>query len=58
MPSLKKINLSNINTKNVVSMDNMFQACNSLIKENVITTDERVLRQFEKDSNYMNYTLF
>ena len=57
-PSLKKINLSNINTKNVVSMDNMFQACNSLIKENVITTDERVLRQFEKDLNYMNYTLF
>ena len=42
---LKKIDLSNITTKNVINMDYMFLACLSLKKENVITNDKRILNQ-------------
>ena len=52
---LKNINLSNVSAKNVVNMDNMFQICLSLRKENVIANDERILKQLEKDLRDSDY---
>ena len=41
--SLININLSNFNTQNVSGMDYMFDGCNSLKKENVITNNIKIL---------------
>ena len=35
--SLKNLDLSNFNTKNVTNMNNMFYGCKSLKKDNIIT---------------------
>ena len=43
--SLTNINLSNFNTQNVTDMSGMFDGCNSLRKENVITNDEKILNE-------------
>ena len=55
---LKNINLSNVSANNVISMDNMFQLCLSLKKENVITNDTRILKQLEKDLSLVEFLKF
>ena len=42
--SLTCIDLSNFNTNNVIDMDNMFKGCVSLKKQNIITNDQRLLK--------------
>ena len=44
--SLKNLNLTNFNTQNVTKMNNMFKGCTSLLKNNVITNDSRILKEF------------
>ena len=44
--SLKNIDLSNFNTKNVTNMNNMFYGCKSLKKENLIAEDDKILEHF------------
>ena len=45
--SLANLNLSNFNTKNVTDMKGFFWECNSLTKENLITKDNNILKEFE-----------
>ena len=44
--SLTNLNLSNFNTQNVTNMSWMFDNCNSLKKENIITKDDIILIEF------------
>ena len=44
--SLKEINLSNFNTNNVTNMSGMFDGCEKLTKNNIITKDKRILELF------------
>ena len=44
--SLTNIDLSNFNTNNVTDMYGMFSGCSKLKKENVITKDKKILKQF------------
>ena len=43
--SLKNIDVSKFNTKNVTNMSGMFSGCSSLRKENIITKDSRIKYQ-------------
>ena len=43
--NLKYINLSNFNTQNVTNMNSIFYGCNSLKEENVLTKDNKILRE-------------
>ena len=43
--SLGNINLSNFNTLNVTDMIGMFFVCSSLKKQNVITNNEKILKE-------------
>ena len=43
--SLISLNLSNFNTQNVINMSNMFAYCKLLKKENIITKDEKILKE-------------
>ena len=45
--SLTNINLSNFNTQNVTDKSGIFNECESLRKENVITNDENILNEVE-----------
>ena len=45
--SLTNINLSNFNTQNATNMSGMFDGCNSLKKENIITKDIKILNIFK-----------
>ena len=45
--SLKILNLSNFNTPNVTNMSGMFDFCNSLTKNNIITKDNKILKEFD-----------
>ena len=44
--SLISLDLSNFNTQNVTDMILMFYNCNSLKKENIITKDDKILKEF------------
>ena len=44
--SLINVDLSNFNTNNVTYMRWMFSGCSKLKKENVITNDKKILKQF------------
>ena len=44
--SLTHLDLSNFNTQNVTNMNGMFDFCKSLKKENIITEDEKILKEF------------
>ena len=48
--SLISLDLSNFNTQNVTNMDYMFDFCISLIKNNLITNDIKILEEFEHDN--------
>ena len=45
--SLTNLNISNFNTYKVTDMYGMFSGCSSLKKENIITTDNKTLQNFE-----------
>ena len=45
--SLNNLNLSNFNTQNVTDMAYMFYGCSSLNKKNVITNDNKILKELE-----------
>ena len=45
--SLTNLNLSNFNTQNVIKMNNMFYLTDLLTKNNIITKDNKILKQFE-----------
>ena len=45
--SLINLDLSNFNTQNVTDMCLMFSDCNSLKKENIITKDDKILKEFD-----------
>ena len=49
--SLTNIDLSNFNTQNVTNMINMFYGCLSLKKENIITKDDKIIKQFLDKEN-------
>ena len=49
--SLKNLNLSNFNTQNVINMNEIFYGCKSLTKKNIITKDNKILKEIE---NYFN----
>ena len=44
--SLTNLNLSNFKTQNTANTSGMFIDCNSLKKENIITTDAKILKEF------------
>ena len=44
--SLSNINLSNFNTQNVTNMFRMFSGCKSLKKENILTKDKNLIKEF------------
>ena len=44
--SLISLDLSNFNTQNVTNMYNIFYDCNSIKKENIITENDGVLKEF------------
>ena len=46
--SLTNLNLSNFNTQNVKYMKMMFLGCNSLKKDDIITKDNKILKEFYK----------
>ena len=46
--SLTNLNLSNFNTQNVTYMSGMFIDCTSLKKKNLITKDNKVLKEYDK----------
>ena len=50
---LTNLNLSNFNTQNVEKngLNEMFDDCNSLKKENIITNDQRILKEFDNKNN-------
>jgi surface protein len=41
--SLTNINLSNFNTNNTTNMNEIFERCKKLKRENIITKDKRIL---------------
>ena len=45
--ALTNLNLSNFSTQNVTNMNWMFYNCNSLTKKNIITKDNKILKEFE-----------
>ena len=45
--SLTNLNLSNFNTQNVTNMEGMFYDCNALSKENLITKENKILKEYE-----------
>ena len=45
--SLTYINLSNFKTEINVNIRNMFYGCNSLLKCNIITNDNKILQLFQ-----------
>ena len=45
--SLTNLNLENFNTKNIAHINGMFKGCNSLKKDNIITKDDKILKEFE-----------
>ena len=45
--SLTNLNLSNFDTRNIVHMDGMFKGCNSLKINNIISNDDKILKEFE-----------
>ena len=47
--SLTNLNLSNFNTQNITIMGLMFSGCKSLNKKNLITKDNKVLEEFDKN---------
>ena len=51
--SLRELNLSNFNTKNVNEMNNMFGCCDSLKNKNVITNDNNILNKFGNDGCFI-----
>ena len=51
--SLTQINLSNFNTNKVIDMHNMFNGTYNLQRKNVITTDNKILKEFD-DSHPQN----
>ena len=46
--SLTNLNLSNLNTQKVNDMIEMFSGCKLLNKKNLITKDNKVLKEFDK----------
>ena len=44
---LTNINLSNFNTNNVTHMSGFFESCSSLKKENIITRDKRIIKEYK-----------
>ena len=44
--SLISLDLSNFNTQNVTNMYNIFYDCNSIKKENIITKNDEILKEF------------
>ena len=49
--SLISLDLSNFNTQNVTNMVVMFSGCSSLKKKNIITKDDKILKEFDKYPN-------
>ena len=47
--SLTHLNLENFNAQNIRNMKNMFKGCKSLKKENLILTDEKILKEYLLD---------
>ena len=45
--SLISLDLSNFNTQSVTDMGGMFYNCNSLKRENIITKDDTILKEFD-----------
>ena len=45
--SLISLDLSNFNTQNVTDMYAMFSGCKSLIRENLITKDDKILKEID-----------
>ena len=45
--SLTNLNLSNFNTQNVTNMSYMFVNCESLKNYNIITKDNKILKEFD-----------
>ena len=45
--SLTKINLSNFNTNKVIDMSNILYGTYILKRENVISTDNKILKEFD-----------
>ena len=45
---LVSLNLSNFNTQNITNIEHMFDNCVSLAKNNLITKDNKILKEFEK----------
>ena len=43
--SLTNIDLSNFNTQNVTNMEDMFYGCSSLKRKNVVTKDNKIIKQ-------------
>ena len=46
--NLKHLNISKFNSQNVIDMNWMFNGCNSLRKNNTITKDQKILKNFDK----------
>ena len=44
--SLISLDLSNFNNQNVTNMYNIFYDCNSIKKENIITKNDEILKEF------------
>ena len=44
--SLKKIDISNFNIIKIKSLNNMYNGCHSLKKSNILTKEDRVIKQF------------
>jgi len=49
--SLRNLNLSNFNTQNINDMCFMFCNCNSLNRNNIITKDNRIIKEFDNNNN-------
>lgn len=47
--NLTKVNLSNFKVKSETEMEKMFAFCPKLEKKNIITKDQKILAQYDKD---------
>ena len=56
--SLKKLDLSNFNTQKIISIEKMFDNCNSLEKSNLLTEDDRIIKQYISDYRPDNCDIF
>ena len=45
--SLINLNLSNFNAQYTININKMFKGCNSLTRENLISSDEKILKEFD-----------